>query len=461
MKKTYKAYLRRIIGTASAERNRKDLTDSVMAVKAPDNDIHKMMRDIVCDARFYSVIENDKFWKDYSTERVAGFIDAIPSETWTQEESRTLLKEEFLNNWLVSHIIPLSEEEKEEIKRNLSLKILEENSKGIPDPGDSDGKSLGIISLGNGIKDKTQCAGEPADGLPPRLKDYMTDSAGGNTPDLVNDGHTADARFLKRIDPSIYALAEKIGRRDNGDVQKKGKFKYASKSDINGVTVGDDLNSLLPSELVLLASPLSEKIFLDRFAKKRLQIFSSASSSKSKVKDKKGPIYVCIDTSGSMTGEPEVLAKTVALAISIIAQKDNRTVCIFNYSGNISFFILRKLKQQKMKLLRFLSESYGGGNDENKLFHFIFDRMPKIIRYREFAKELKGADMLLISDFRWNKLSAENLDLIDNAKNSGMRIFTIGINYEGGASFFPSFLKSDNRYIYSDGKLLDFYDSVK
>lgn len=472
MKKSHQSYLRRIIGKAIAESNLTSLTDKVLEVKTPSSGIYQMMRDIVCDARFYSVLDKDAFWKTYGTYKIGCFVDSISAKAWEENVALTMLKEDFLNNWMTTHMMPISEERRNEIEADIRLNILSEDGVGMPDPDDRDGTTLGIINLGNGIKDSTNRTGEPTDGLPTNLRDYMEDATGGTTPELQNDGHKADARFLKGIDPSIAKLAEKIGRR-SVDIQKiHGKFKPAPKSDISGVTVGNDLNSLLPSELALLASQSSERIFLDRYVRKELQTFSSVSAPKSE-KTKRGPIYICIDTSGSMVGEPECLAKTLALAISVVAQKDHRPVCIFNYSGNLSFFVLKDLDLQRKNLLRFLSDSYGGSNDENKLFRFLFGRLPGLSIYKKIVNEHKGADMLVISDFLWNRIEKDISELIDSARGKGMRIFSVGITscktvrmfdndeeskeysrmssgYRSGMQFY---LKSDFRYKYDEGRL--------
>ncbi|MDE5871371.1 MAG: hypothetical protein K2H22_05485, partial [Muribaculaceae bacterium] len=346
MKKTHVTFLRRIIGDAIDDSNRATLTEKLLRIKTPSSGIYRMMRDIVCDVRFYSVTENDAFWKNYGSYRIGNFIDSLSEEEWEADETLTILKEDFLNDWMLSHMMPMSEERRKEIEAEIRLNMSSDDTAGMPDPEDHDGSSLGILHLGIGIKDATNRTGEPADGLPTIFKDYMDDANGGTSPGLYNDGHRADARFLGNIDPSITTLAEIIGRRGKSMEPVRGKFRPAPKSDINGVTLSNDLNSLLPSELALLASPYSEKIFLNRYVRKRLQTFSSVSSSRNH-KEKHGPIYICIDTSGSMTGEPEEIAKILVLAIAISAQKEKRTVCILNYSDSISFFVLRDLKTQR------------------------------------------------------------------------------------------------------------------
>ena len=467
MKKSHLDYLRRMIGKAISGLDRDDISEGIMRVKSPSTGIHRMVRDIVCDARFYSVLDGDAFWKSYGQFRIAGFIDSISPEEWESEECRTMLKEAFLNEWMAANMMPISDERRREIEAGIRLRMSSGDASGMPDPEDHDGTSLGEILLGDGIKDATHRTGVPAEGLPPNLKDYMEDCHGGNSPGKENNSHQADSRFMARIHPSIVELAEKIGRRGAREAERRGRFRFAPKSDISGVSVGDDLNSLLPSEIALMGDPESERIFLDRFARKRLQIFSSVSRTSRKDKDIRGPVFICLDTSGSMTGIPEEMAKTLALAISIVAQKERRPVCIFNYSFSISFFLLKNIRTQRGNLLRFLSDSYGGGNDENRLIDLIFRKMPLLARYRGLTGDLEGADMLVVSDFRWIGLNPEMSELLGKAAKAGMRIFSVGVDpdmplssgmpsgeeFSGFLSGHRFFRMSDHRYVFEEGMI--------
>lgn len=467
MKKSHQAYLRRLIGKAIAERNSDDLTENVLKIKSPDTETYRLIRDIVCDSRFYSVTDEDAFWKTYGSYRIGRFLDSITPEEWEAEETLTLRKEEFLNVWMTANMIPLTPERRAEIEADIRIRMIDEEGNGIPDPDDHEGKSLGVINLGNGIKDRTEQTGLLLDSLPPNIKKYMDDAQGSNSQGVRNDGHTAEARFLNSIDPSLSRLAEIIGRHGGEYIATTGKFRPASKSDISGVTDGNDLNSLLPTELALLASTETEKVFLDRYARKRLQVFSSVSRTKGELMEKRGPIFICIDTSGSMVGQPEETAKTLALTISIIAQNEKRPVCIFNYSDDLSFFVLKDLKRQRMNLMRFLSGSYGGGNDENKLLGFIFGVMPKKARYRDVAYDMKGADMLVISDFRWIGVEPPNSELLLKARKKGMRIFSVGIgidqystSYSGDEGLSSSIRLSGLRFFNNSDQKFRFEDGV-
>ncbi len=208
----------------------------------------------------------------------------------------------------------------------------------------------------------------------------------------------------------------------------KGKFQHSRRSDISGVTVGADLGSLLPIELALLSNQSTEDLFYRKYTQKRLQVFSSSSLATEAAHDKKGAIFMCVDTSSSMSGEPEMMAKMFALAVAIIAQRERRPVCVINYSYEISFFILRNLDTHRTEFLKFLGHSYGGGNNENMLFEFLFKKLPFHPRYSKCRQYFKNADLLVVSDFIWYGLSDTILSMITAAKDEGMKLYSLSVH---------------------------------
>lgn len=476
MKKLHLSYLRRTIGLAATVKGGARLLELVGSIKCAKTPVYQLIRDIVCDSRYYSIVENDLFWKNYSTAVISHFIDSLTDEDWQDEECRTGKKEDFLNDWLTRHLFPISDEEKKNIMETLSLSNGPENNEKLSK--DEDIKNVGMQpgrELEIGISDMTNSKFQQDEDLPDEMKEYALSSQ-SNAQGMEAESHDADAEYLKRLDPTIVELAKRIGRRGGMAQEYAGRFQTASRSDICGVTIGNDLNSLLPMELAMLGNRATENIFYHRYVQNRLQLFSSASSSVKAKKDKSGPIYICVDTSGSMTGAPEVAAKTLALAIAIVAQRDKRPICMINYSHNLSFFILTNLYRQRQKFLLFLSHSYSGGNDENKLFNFIFTILPKQQNYRQFAEAFKGADLLVISDFEWSGISEANKKLIANSKAEGMNYYALGIDtrisdldklddpdqedmfYANGYQFFK---QCDFRYIFQEGEVTEYFDRTK
>lgn len=430
MIKTHLLYLRRCIGFAASMKGTGNFMKMINVLNAAKTPAYQMIKDIVCDSRFYTFIGHDENWKEYSEVAVMRFIDSLTPQQWDDEEVRTGLKEDFLNDWFAKHLFPLSESElavnppesdaeNDEVAENynhdefdyLNLYEIMESSGTAKD--ETDKKAPGIKP--------GRFPSEELKTYASRVKNELTQ--GESAP------HTAEACFLKSIHRSIFDVAMKIGRTGGTlSFESKGKFQSASRSDISGVTSGDNLNALLPTELALLGDSSTENTFYQKFAQKKLQIFSSQSHSTKTKEGKPGPIYICIDTSGSMTGVPEVIAKTLALAIAIVAQKDKRPICLINYSDDVSFFVLTNLEAQKKQLLRFLSLSYSGGNNENMLFDFVFNQLPREPKYSRFANNFHNADMLVISDFLWTPIVPKIMSLVNKAKDDGMRIFSLSVN---------------------------------
>ena len=90
---------------------------------------------------------------------------------------------------------------------------------------------------------------------------------------------------MKR-NPAIRQLAQLLGRKQReplkydslSGVDKKMLIRHSPHSDITGVTLGNDLNSLLPIEYCYLADDSLRAVFMERYAEKRLQLFDYKSS---------------------------------------------------------------------------------------------------------------------------------------------------------------------------------------
>lgn len=455
MLKTHLKYLRKAV-TIAANTRTHSVATLVGQLRASSSVFIQMIRDIVCDPRFFSVLESDDFWVNYACEAIRKFIDSISLAEWQDEKKRTGRKEEFLNEWILRHILPLTSEQYAEIVNEFFHK-----------PGEiHEDDHFGMNGYRPEHQDMTDDEGEPGEGLPEEMNMLKSNSRGA--PGFVHD---AEATYLDTIDPQLVKLAKEIGRCGGAEKEVAGKFQNASRSDISGVTVGDDLNCLLPSELALLAGKPTEAVFFHKFAQKRLQIFSSASRSYDPGKKKTGPIFICVDTSGSMTGEPEKLAKTLALAIAILVQKDRRPICFVNYCHEAIFFVLTDYQRQKQKFLKFLSHSYGGGNNEDMLFKFLFKELPSNAKYAQFKHNFDNADLLIVSDFFWGGIGKEAKILIDKAREEGMLFYglCIGepqkIEFDGDVvddidlnSGFDFFNTCDHRYCYYNQKLKKLMD---
>lgn len=473
MKDAHRKYLRKAVCTAAILCN-SSIETWVSNIPCAKTSVYQLIRDIVCDVRFYCVIENDEFWIDYARAVIEKFVDTLNEENWKNNDIITSRKEDFLNKWFSRHITPLTQSEKDKIMADFNLYPHANRVKEI-DPFYVETYS----EEDDDVNDYTGRQIEMEDNLPSEMRPLYRVGRG------KDEIHNAEAEFLRQIDPELVKLARQIGRCGGSMRETQGRFQSASRSDISGVTVGNDLNSLLPTEVALLSSKQTQSVFLHRFVQKRLQIFSSASRSFERGKEKSGPIYLCMDTSSSMFGDPEVLAKTLALAVAILVQRNKRPICMINYSYEVDFFVLTDFRRQRQDFLKFLSRSYGGGNDENILFKFIFEQLPEMPKYKQFSETFDNADLLIVSDFEWFGINKEVSKNIIAAKKNGMRLYALNVDAFGydeedeefnafeakfedvldddgesvgfinGRDFFES---CDFRYIYKDGKILKLND---
>lgn len=197
----------------------------------------------------------------------------------------------------------------------------------------------------------------------------------------------------------IKDLARKMGRDYISEEKKrKARVPQASRSEVHGTHRSDDLMRVLPSELLNLEDETLETIFYARLLEKNLlsyelQGVTYIDSEESFQQDKRtGPVVACLDTSGSMQGEPLLKAKALLLAIANILKKEDRSlhVLLFGSSGEIREFSMAA-HNDAVGLLGFLQQGFGGGTD----FETPIRRALAIVTEQ---KDYKKADVLMISD---------------------------------------------------------------
>ena len=106
----------------------------------------------------------------------------------------------------------------------------------------------------------------------------------------------------------------------------------------------------------------------------------------------KGPIVVCLDTSGSMKGTPLLRAKALVLSITKILREENRElyVILFGAKGQFQEISLEG-EEDICRAIKFLKKSYEGGTD----FETPLRRGIEIISEKE---NYRKADILMVTD---------------------------------------------------------------
>ena len=228
-------------------------------------------------------------------------------------------------------------------------------------------------------------------------------------------------RAMKRH-PAIRQLIQMLGKRSKDNqkydctsgIAKQRLVSHSTQSDITGITQGNNLNSLLPIEYCYLADETMRPLFLERFTEKRLQVFDYKSEETASNKDKRhkvsgqGPYIICVDTSGSMIGEREVLSKSAILAIAQLTEKTHRKCYVINFSDEAVALSIEDLGKDIPKLAEFLNQRFEGGTDINP----ALKEASHIINGNDY----QDSDIILISDFEMPPVNHHTAELVRQMK---------------------------------------------
>lgn len=221
----------------------------------------------------------------------------------------------------------------------------------------------------------------------------------------------------------------------------------AYRGQICGVTTGNSISSVLPSELALLKNPATKNLFKLKFAQKQLLSFryeNQVASERQTIeqeevevsvneKEPKGPIIICVDTSGSMQGTPEMVAKTVTFALAKIAIEEKRNCYLISFSTNIETLDLSDFSNTKPldNLVGFLRMSFWGGTDATP----ALAQALKMLKQKAY----KNADVLMVSDFVMGTLPQEIDEAIKIEQKKETQFYSLVIGQTGNQNTIESF----------------------
>ncbi len=179
--------------------------------------------------------------------------------------------------------------------------------------------------------------------------------------------------------------------------------------ELHGIRHADRIAQMLGSEAAMLLHPVLHKLWRARRAEARLLCYDSQAVLHDLRPDpaapprhdlapprpeplERGPIIVCLDTSGSMRGGPETLAKAVALQALRTAQAERRG-CLLVAFGGPDELIARDLADPAgglAALLDLIGLSFDGGTDIQGAIECVIDH----VHQQRWA----SADLLIVSD---------------------------------------------------------------
>ena len=237
---------------------------------------------------------------------------------------------------------------------------------------------------------------------------------------------------LFRKSSDLHEILEQVGRIELEYGSKKLRLSPHSKSEVHTVTFSGDIQTLLPIETVKLKNPvLKRKFYADMIEGKLLtyQLRGENWNSDLAGKKRKGPVVALVDTSASMRGAPELLAKAVVLAIARRMLRENRDVKVILFSSKWQTVEIELTDKKRMgkEFLEFLKYTFGGGTDFNTALRAGLKTL-------KGEKGFHGADLLFLTDGNselserplireWNEIKVERK----------ARIFSLIIgNYDAG-----------------------------
>ena len=222
-----------------------------------------------------------------------------------------------------------------------------------------------------------------------------------------------------------------------------------SKEEIVGIKLGKDLEHALPSELALMADQEISILFDLKYVESAIMCFDMEGiqhieeqheidvEQSIDEKEKKGPMIICIDTSGSMYGAPETVAKAVTMSMVLQANQEKRDCYLINFSTRIDTLDL-STGFSMQKLTDFLKMSFYGGTDVAPAIKHGVSVMNK--------DQYKNADMLIISDFIMGGLPTLQLQEMEKLRSNGNKFNSLVVE----SCFMNHRLKTifDHEWIY-------------
>jgi uncharacterized protein with von Willebrand factor type A (vWA) domain len=194
--------------------------------------------------------------------------------------------------------------------------------------------------------------------------------------------------------PDLRKIINFIGRREFDPPSDRIRYSPFGKNLIQNVRFSDSINNLLPMEAAKLLNPaLKRKFYADMLEGKLLsyQLLGKHYTGPPRIKPR-GPMIVLVDTSGSMHGTPQTLAKAAVLAMAklMLAQQRDMKVILFASTSQHLEIELSNRKKMSERFLNFLLFTFGGGTDFNTALASGLKSLKE--------KDFQGADLLFITD---------------------------------------------------------------
>ena len=296
--------------------------------------------------------------------------------------------------------------------------------------------------------------------LKPFIKDFgrLWDLSKGNFDDYGFE-ILKDFADLLENDKSLKELADLIGRqeaekeryekelRDKVEIKTEFHPKSAYRGQISGLRLSGEISSALPTELAMSQNPVTKLYFAQKFAEKKLLSYSYTNQQKSfreehkqeevekavKETEQKGPVIICVDTSGSMHGTPERVAKTITFALAKKCLDEERKCFLISFSTEIEIQDLSEFEKSNglSELVKFLRKSFNGGTDASPALEKSLELMQ--------TNDWKNADVLAVTDGEMGGFSDKLISDVNAQKEKKSKFYLLEVGYSGNPEVIKVF----------------------
>ncbi|EKO3783784.1 VWA domain-containing protein [Vibrio harveyi] len=259
-------------------------------------------------------------------------------------------------------------------------------------------------------------------------------------------------KLVKKL-PKLQSLIRDLGREDQaeGAVLEEIVIKMSVATrhekyvatplvpmETKGITRSDSISRMLPQEASLLTNPVLKKLWHAKRAEHALLSYSvegtevletveqleqeSVSEKQGNKSNKnRGPMVICLDTSGSMRGLPENISKATVLECLKVAYKEKRRCYVYLFGSNreVSELNLTLDTSGFNELLNFLTMSFGGGTDAEGPLNKALEKCD--------SEEWYKADVLLVSDGEFPVSSGLSRKISNRREKQGLQVHGIQI----------------------------------
>ena len=196
------------------------------------------------------------------------------------------------------------------------------------------------------------------------------------------------AAILRRH-KDVKRLKEVLGRMD-GERERPSNSLSQSPTETHSLRFSGDIQRMLPQELVNLGDERLKLLFYARMSERRLLTYElRGKEDKEGERRRGGPVVALLDCSGSMSGELELTAKALLLALAHHLLEEHRPLQVVLFSVDMQSYDL-SCTDGPEKLLDLLCQTFEGGTD--------FDAaLRKGVKSLEEPR-WRGADLLFITD---------------------------------------------------------------